>query len=227
MPQGRFLRKSISESRKLSLLKTDGARLLFTWLIPHLDVQGCFSGDPEVVGNKIFTRLGKPKKQISEYLEDLQAAGLIVLYESEGDTFLYVPTFVQKQAVLRPEHEAKPTIPMPTDEQMNGVKVAVPEKPPAKEPKPKIGFDGNYWTGITEEDTRVWKETYPACDIAQELREMVGWLLADWPARRKTKWRAFIQGWLSRNQNRGGTKGMARSQGGAKERMLASLGGEK
>ena len=68
MPQGRIILKSISESRKIATLKTDGARLLYTWLITHLDVNGSFSGDPDVVNGKVFTRLKKAQNVLGIYL---------------------------------------------------------------------------------------------------------------------------------------------------------------
>jgi len=116
MPRGRIILKSISESKKLSILRSDGARLLYTWLIPHLDVNGCFSGDPKVINGKIFTRLSKIDKEIEEYLLDLEKNGLIQRYEVNGDIFLKVPDFKEKQPYLDPGREGKPRIPKLTPE---------------------------------------------------------------------------------------------------------------
>jgi len=118
MPIGRILLKSISESKKLSILKSDGARLLYTWLLPHLDINGCHSGDSMVIKGKIFTRLIKSIKIIEGYLQDLESAGLIIRYEVNGDIFLNYPDFVEKQPKLNPEREGKITITPPTQEQL-------------------------------------------------------------------------------------------------------------
>ena len=118
MPQGRIILKSISESKKIARLKTDGARLLYTWLITHLDVNGCFSADPDVVNGKVLTRLNKPKKTVVSYLDNLASTGLIVIYEANGDKFLIVPDFAEKQPNLQPKKEGKPTIPLPTPDQL-------------------------------------------------------------------------------------------------------------
>jgi len=118
MPQGRIILKSISQSKKLALLKTDGARLLYTWLIPNADVNGCFSGDPQVIKGQIFTRLNHSYRIVELYLQDLENIGLIIRYEVSGDRFLYLPDFVDKQPSLKPEREGKPTIPLPTPEQL-------------------------------------------------------------------------------------------------------------
>ena len=114
MPVGRIILKSISESKKISELKTDGSRLLYTWLLTHLDVNGCYSGDPQVVNGKVFTRLSKSNKTIEDYLKDLEQNNLIVRYCVNGDMFLNVPDFVEKQPSLNPEREGKTNIPLPT-----------------------------------------------------------------------------------------------------------------
>lgn len=51
----------------------------------------------------------------------------------------------------------------------------------------------------------LWKDTYPAVDVEQELKRMIAWLDSN-PARRKTKKgiERFINTWLSREQDRGG-----------------------
>ena len=51
-----------------------------------------------------------------------------------------------------------------------------------------------------------WKELYPAVDIEQELRSMMGWCDAN-PSKRKTRSGAsrFINNWLTKRQDRGGT----------------------
>ena len=129
MPAGRIILKSISESKKLSKVKTDGARLLYTWLIPHLDVNGCFSGDPVVINGQVLTRLNKSLDTVQGYLQDLAECKLIGLYSTNGDEFLIVPDFQDKQPQLRPEKEAKPTIPLPTPDQLRTNSRPTPELP--------------------------------------------------------------------------------------------------
>lgn len=54
----------------------------------------------------------------------------------------------------------------------------------------------------------IWKEAYPAVDIVQELQKMRAWLDSN-TTRRKTKRgiERFINNWLSRTQDSGGSKG--------------------
>jgi len=115
MPEGRILLKAISESRKLSQLKSDGARLLYTWLIPHCDIRGCFSGEADIVLGKIFTRLKKTPEQVEEYLQDLCRVKLITRWSHNGDKFIQLPDFEKKQPYLNPSREAKPKIKLPSE----------------------------------------------------------------------------------------------------------------
>ena len=56
---------------------------------------------------------------------------------------------------------------------------------------------------VTETDIRNWQELYPSVNILQQLRNMKGWLDAN-PSKRKTKAgiRRFINGWLSKEQDK-------------------------
>lgn len=60
---------------------------------------------------------------------------------------------------------------------------------------------------ITQQDINEWQELYPSVNVLQELRKMKGWLDAN-PAKRKTSRgiKRFINSWLSREQDKGGTK---------------------
>ena len=139
MPVGRILLKSISDSNKLPKLKTDGARLLYTWLIAHLDINGCYSGDAQVINGKIFTRLSKTVKTIEEYLKDMEENKLIIRYRADGDTFLNVPDFVEKQPSLNPNREGKTSIPTPTPDLLRNYSVTTPTQ--VKLSKDKISKD--------------------------------------------------------------------------------------
>lgn len=63
---------------------------------------------------------------------------------------------------------------------------------------------------IYPQQVREWAELYPAVNIAQELRNMKGWCVAN-PSKRKTAGGIlrFITFWLAREQNKGGSRGPA------------------
>jgi len=68
-----------------------------------------------------------------------------------------------------------------------------------------ISLKEGEWGGITDKDKQAWGAAYPACDIQIELNRMVEWIKAN-PTKKKSNWRRFIVNWLSRTQDRGGTK---------------------
>lgn len=69
-----------------------------------------------------------------------------------------------------------------------------------------ILHDGSYYP-ISKEDISKWAALYPAVDIEQEIRKMIGWSEAN-PQSRKTKRGAlaFINRWLAREQDKGGAR---------------------
>lgn len=74
--------------------------------------------------------------------------------------------------------------------------------------KESISFNlkGRVWEGITEEDKKYWKETYPACNIEAELKKAGSWLISN-PTKKKSQYTRFINNWLNKCQDSGGTKG--------------------
>lgn len=62
--------------------------------------------------------------------------------------------------------------------------------------------DGSAWD-VLQADVDDWSALYPAVDVMQALRSMLGWLNAN-PRNRKTRngIRRFVNGWLAKEQNR-------------------------
>ena len=69
---------------------------------------------------------------------------------------------------------------------------------------------------IPLEKLNFWKESYPAVDVEQEIRNMEAWADAN-PTRRKTRNGVvrFITNWLKREQDKGGSYQRGNSQKGA------------
>jgi len=113
MAEGRMLKKAISMSRKLANLKTDSARLLYTWILPHVDVKGRFSGEPDLVRGYVVPRIATftiPKIEL--YLKDMTENDLIILYKHNGDQYLEIKKFSEFQN-LREDRESASKIPPP------------------------------------------------------------------------------------------------------------------
>jgi hypothetical protein len=64
---------------------------------------------------------------------------------------------------------------------------------------------GDYHT-VSADDIETYQALYAAIDVDQELKKMAGWLLSN-PKKRKTKQgiKRFVNSWLSRAQDRGGS----------------------
>lgn len=62
---------------------------------------------------------------------------------------------------------------------------------------------------IFDDDLDKWRVLYPAVNVEQELRNMVGWIDGN-PTKRKTKSgiKKFINSWLSKEQDQGGRRQM-------------------
>lgn len=70
---------------------------------------------------------------------------------------------------------------------------------------PCVGSGASGWS-LTVEQVERWREAYPAVDIVAEARRALAWVEAN-PSRRKTAggMQRFLNNWLSRSQDRGGT----------------------
>ena len=83
---------------------------------------------------------------------------------------------------------------------------------PAAEPQPTPSEfdiplnDGSFYN-VPMENIAVYKRLYPAVDVEQALRNMIGWCMGN-PTRRKTRRgvKRFITGWLSGDQDEGKTR---------------------
>jgi len=114
MAEGRMLKKAISKSRRLAALQTDSARMLYTWIIPHLDIEGRFFADPSIIKGSVVPRLKAfSEEKITECLSDMASVELITLYTVDNDQYFHLRKFEDHQS-LRENREAKSTIPPPS-----------------------------------------------------------------------------------------------------------------
>ena len=96
------------------------------------------------------------------------------------------------------------------EESQQAAPVVATSEPPKRRtrsrPKDAIRWhceDG--WHGITDADRQAWATAYPACTLDIELVRAAEWLKANPTRARKSNWRKFIVGWLTRSQDKGGT----------------------
>jgi len=117
MARGRMLNNSVCASKKFHDLPDDTCRLMATWTISMLDVQGVFYGDPAMVKSIIFPRrMDITIEQVAGYLDAMEQVDLIRRFEAKGETWQWWPGFMSNQAGLRvdretPSHPAPPMMP--------------------------------------------------------------------------------------------------------------------
>lgn len=84
------------------------------------------------------------------------------------------------------------------------VSATLPERQSQTAP---LGWDATGgWKGITDEDRQSWATAYPAAGLAVELAKASEWLKANPLKAKRTNWRKFLVGWLTRCQDGGGTQ---------------------
>ena len=124
MAKGRMISKAISLDEKVNALSDDTARLLFTWLITHLDCEGWMHGDAITVKSIVFPRRNISTKKVEKYLKELEncgeksgKSGLITRYFVNGNQYLCMKNFEKHQTGLRKDKELQSQIPPFTPDQ--------------------------------------------------------------------------------------------------------------
>ncbi len=155
MPRGRFLSKSISLDEKVNALSDDTARLLFTWLISHLDCEGRLHGDAMTVKSIVFPRRKISERRIDKYLNEIAKLNLIIRYSVNGNTYIVAPHFEKHQMGLQKSKEAQSQIPPFTPELLKSKSKQSPPQVKVKVKVKDIGIlpewiDKNTWEAFLE-----------------------------------------------------------------------------
>lgn len=99
MASGRMLKETIRTSKSVNSL-SDFQFRLWAYLITYVDDFGRGSADPEILKGLVFPRRkGVTERQIMDALTVLANAGMITLYEVDGESFLYFPKWEQHQRI--------------------------------------------------------------------------------------------------------------------------------
>lgn len=116
-----------------------------------------------------------------------------------------VPTEIEKELETRDrDREQSSDIEKEARDRQKTISCAEPQCSSAPPIASMILNDGTYFN-VSASDFNKWVALYPAVDVKQELRKMVGWCDAN-PKKRKTKSgiRRFIVSWLAGEQDKGG-----------------------
>ena len=249
----RIIKESICRSEEIDSLSWF-EEVLFYRLIVTCDDFGRYDGRAKIIKGSCFPLKDITEKDIDKALGRLAAVGLVRVYESQGRPYLQLVTWAAHQRI-RNQKSKYPEFAdgcelLTFDSKGQQIKAndnkcirnpiqsefksesetntnICSEQTVAAEP-PVIGIMMN--TGeeypITQSYVLELAELYPAVDIMQELRAMKGWCDAN-PRKRKTAggMKRFINAWISKVQNRGGTPGYTQSYnqtaGGSKVEQFA------
>ena len=111
MPKGRMLAKKISFDEGVAKLSIEAA-LLYTWCIPHLDIEGRLYGEPDILKGMVVPYVKElTVAKITACIKEMVAAGLIEHY-GNGKMYIEFKGFKNNQT-LNPERESKSNIPAP------------------------------------------------------------------------------------------------------------------
>ena len=231
----RFLKESICRSDEIDRLSYF-TEVMFYRLIVNCDDYGRYDARLKIIKNICFPLKDITEKDIEKGLKSLVNAGLIIVYESDGKPYLQLITWDKHQTTRAkkskyPAYDENCKLMYANDnESMQNAAKKISDTIAEEQQEPPVitlllNTGDEY--GIVQKDIDEWKELYPAVDVMQELRNMKGWCKEN-KAKRKTERgiRRFITGWLSREQDRGGTRGFKRpdsnnSYGSITEKLLS------
>jgi|GEM_PF-2330268 len=145
MAEGRMLKKKISLNEAVADLANDTHRLLFTWGIAHLDVEGRITGNLRSFKGLVAPLLDHITPQlVLAFFQDAEHLGLIRRYQVDGRWVVQYPAF-KKNQTLRPDKEAKSQYPPPNDCDPGPGKVGAGElpEPSGSSPGGRPEYSGN------------------------------------------------------------------------------------
>jgi len=126
MPRGRMLNKSISVDEEVAKL-SEKAIILFTFCIPHLDVDGKISANVDILKGVVVPYLKNfTKKKIEKCIQELAKSPLVLLYGSEHKYMQFLG-FNSNQKINK-EREAPSEIPDPPPELLKSKSRSTPAK---------------------------------------------------------------------------------------------------
>jgi len=116
MAEGRMLKKKISLNEAVADLANDTHRLLFTWGIAHLDVEGRITGNLRGFKGLVTPLLEHITPQVVlAFFQDAESHGLIQRYQVDGEWHVQYPKFANNQKLTKTREAASRRPPPPSD----------------------------------------------------------------------------------------------------------------
>lgn len=172
---------------------------------------------------KLAEETGLTNDEVRTAISHLVHTGEVTKRSTNRYTVFTVVNYVLYQDIPEQSPSSAQPIPklFPTIEQRNkGTKeqdlgniindISCPE-PENSAPNPSgilLPLNDKTFYDVPLDKINLWRNTYPAVDVEQELRRMIAWLDSN-PTKRKTRRgiERFINNWLARTQDSGGSKG--------------------
>ncbi|MDO4301811.1 MAG: hypothetical protein Q4D26_10520 [Clostridia bacterium] len=220
----RILKESICRSDEIDSLSWF-EEVLFYRLIVNCDDYGRYDGRLKIIKNTCFPLKDITEKDVEKALNKLSAVGLVRVYEAQGRPTLQLVTWEQHQNIRAKKSKypafdntckqmyadvgkcsRNPIQSNSESESNTNVCSELKQSEPAETPVITLLLNTGEEYPIFKNDIKTFAELYPAVDIMQEMRKMKGWCIAT-PEKRKTKRgiRRFINSWLAKEQDKGGT----------------------
>ena len=222
----RILKESICSSDSIDQL-TAFQETFFYRLIVNCDDYGRMDARTKILSARLFPLRNISTAQIEDALRALNSAELVILYTVDGKPFLQMKTWDKHQQV----RAKRSKYPSPDDKdehlqaeesickQMISDDSKCPRNPIQSEslsnpnpdcvessstPLAKLPLNDGSFFDITEEFAKEMAELYPAVNVEQEFKKMIGWCIGN-PTKRKTKSgiKKFITSWLAKEQDKG------------------------
>ncbi|MDD2979573.1 MAG: hypothetical protein PHN80_06320 [Hespellia sp.] len=240
----RILKESICRSDSVDQLSWF-EEVLFYRLIVNCDDYGRYDGRPAIIKGSCFPLKDLKPAEIEKALNNLSTAGLLIGYECQGKPYLQLVTWERHQNIRAKKSKYpafdetciqlysdgcnSPRNPIQSNSKSNTESNPNSSErlaPPPIPPEPSVitmTLNSGAEYSVYQKDVEEWIELYPAVDVMQCLRSMKGWLNAN-PTKRKTEKgiRRFINTWLQKEQDSGGTKGYVKPQGGSRVEQFAA-----
>ncbi|HYD35526.1 MAG TPA: hypothetical protein VD999_05640 [Vitreimonas sp.] len=93
--------KKISVSEKVADLKSDKAKLLYTWAIPHADDFGLLPGSARTIKAEVMPMEEITMEDIGFHLEDMVRVGLLKAVTIESKEYYYIVDFNKHQTLKK------------------------------------------------------------------------------------------------------------------------------
>lgn len=208
---------------------SEAACLLAIGLLNHSDDEGYFKAHESLIKATVFP-LREPSVNIHGCLNELSFAGYLRLFKgTDGKKYGEIINFKKHQVVNRPKPSKIKELDDGNELLMNdhgkvsdgsleegkgreqgkdiksGGQQADSEPAVELLPTNKYNTEGEEYP-VTQSQIDEWQAIYPAVNCAQEVKKAKAWIKAN-PAKAKTYrgMAKFLNGWMSRQQDKGGT----------------------